>query len=230
MGQDIRLSREQRALAIGRLSATARMQQNAVSQLEEVTAEFFGLNTTDMRCFDMIEHLGPLTAGKLAEESGLTTGAVTTVVDRLEAAGYAHRVRSSVDRRKVLITLTTEARGLAQEVYGPYKYRWVEATDSLTDADLLSIIEYLETAQRIDLEHAALIRERFLGRRATLRQRLDEARKLRDDAKALAKRLKQDVKDRTAAIRRLSEGLDGGEWEKWAWSYEWDDDAWNSDG
>ncbi|EIF00591.1 MarR family winged helix-turn-helix transcriptional regulator [Saccharomonospora glauca] len=69
-------------------------------------AERLGLSATDHKCLDLAMQADkPLTAGALAELSGLTTGAVTAVIDRLERAGYARRVRSETDRRKVYIEL-----------------------------------------------------------------------------------------------------------------------------
>jgi DNA-binding transcriptional ArsR family regulator len=66
-------------------------------------AESAGLHPTDHKCLDLIERFGPLTAGKLATVSGLTTGAITAVVDRLEAHGYVERRRDPKDRRKVIL-------------------------------------------------------------------------------------------------------------------------------
>src|SRR5580658_5836286 len=59
----------------------------AASDFNEGLAKKLKLSRTDMRCLDLIGRLGPLTAGRLAEESGLTTGAVTFILDRLEEAG-----------------------------------------------------------------------------------------------------------------------------------------------
>ncbi len=70
-------------------------------------AEVMGLSTTDEKCLDLaLRSDGPITAGRLAELSGLSTGAVTGVIDRLEKAGYVRRVRDPHDRRKVLVEVT----------------------------------------------------------------------------------------------------------------------------
>ena len=63
-----------------------------------------------MRCLDLIGRLGPMTAGRLAEESGLTTGAVTFILDRLEEAGMVTRRRDTEDRRRVWVEIVPEAR------------------------------------------------------------------------------------------------------------------------
>jgi len=70
-------------------------------------AEEMGLSATDEKCLDLAMRAdGPLTAGRIAELSGLSTGAVTGVIDRLERAGYVRRVRDPHDRRKVLVEVT----------------------------------------------------------------------------------------------------------------------------
>jgi DNA-binding MarR family transcriptional regulator len=64
-----------------------------------------GLNVTDTRCFELMSRYsqGPLTAGDLARATGLTTGAVTGILDRLEKAGLVERYRNAIDRRKVFV-------------------------------------------------------------------------------------------------------------------------------
>src|SRR3954471_6583963 len=56
---------------------------------DQVVADYLGLNRTDARCLDIIERLDGVSAGRLAREAGLSTGAVTTVLDRLPRAGHA---------------------------------------------------------------------------------------------------------------------------------------------
>jgi len=85
---------------------------------DQAVAEAIGLNRTDMRCLDVIQREGPVPAGRLADETGLTTGAITTVLDRLERAGFARRTRDPADRRRVLVELAPEARSGAGDYYG----------------------------------------------------------------------------------------------------------------
>jgi DNA-binding MarR family transcriptional regulator len=68
-----------------------RRSQAATDRYDEAVAEAIGINRTDMRCLDVIQREGPVPAGRLAEETGLTTGAITTVLDRLERAGFGRR-------------------------------------------------------------------------------------------------------------------------------------------
>ncbi|MFE6612769.1 MarR family transcriptional regulator [Amycolatopsis sp. NPDC057786] len=73
-------------------------------------AERMGLSATDHQVLELAgQSPGPLTAGRIAELTGLSTGAVTGVMDRLEKAGLARRVRDTADRRKVLIEVVPGA-------------------------------------------------------------------------------------------------------------------------
>ena len=95
---------------------------------DQVIADYLGLNRTDTRCLDIIERLDGVSAGRLASEAGLSTGAVTTVLDRLERAGFARRVHDPGDRRRVLVELTPAARRELTELYAPL----ADATDTTT--------------------------------------------------------------------------------------------------
>src|ERR671932_2430246 len=93
------------------LLSEVRMSHNATDRFDQAVADALGVNRTDMRCIDVLEREGPVTAGRLAEATGLTTGAITTVIDRLERAGMARRTRDPDDRRRVLVELDPGVRG-----------------------------------------------------------------------------------------------------------------------
>ena len=78
----------------------------------------------------------PMTAGALAAELGLTTGAITAVVDRLERAGHLSRVRDERDRRKVLLRHSSEGRALAEEFFEPVRRRSDVVLDQFSQAEL----------------------------------------------------------------------------------------------
>jgi DNA-binding MarR family transcriptional regulator len=71
-------------------------------------AQRVGLGASDAQFMHLLQLHGPLTPGRLAELSGLTTGTVTGVLDRLEAAGFVRRERNESDRRKVIVKLNEE--------------------------------------------------------------------------------------------------------------------------
>lgn len=67
-----------------------------------------GLNPTDQKCLDFLNRSGSVTAGNLAQLTGLTTGSITSVIDRLENSGYVIRDRDPNDRRRVVIKVVPE--------------------------------------------------------------------------------------------------------------------------
>jgi DNA-binding MarR family transcriptional regulator len=71
-------------------------------------AQRLGLGASDGQFLHLLQVHGPLTPGQLAELSGLTTGTVTGVLDRLEGAGFVRRERDASDRRKVIVKLNEE--------------------------------------------------------------------------------------------------------------------------
>src|SRR5919204_5347290 len=83
-----------------------RVAGNQDSAFDNLAAEVLGVNRTDLHCLNAIENADGLTAGELATETGLTSGAVTGVIDRLERAGYARRVPDPTDRRRVKLDVT----------------------------------------------------------------------------------------------------------------------------
>jgi DNA-binding MarR family transcriptional regulator len=95
-----------------------RRNQVLTQMLDEAAAAYLGINPIDGRAVDVIDQHGRITAGELARELRLSTGAVTALVDRLERAGYARRVRDQDDRRRVLIEVTPVVRELSAQIYG----------------------------------------------------------------------------------------------------------------
>jgi DNA-binding MarR family transcriptional regulator len=80
-----------------------RRMSTAVVMFHQAVAEQFGMNATDFKCGDILSRTGPITAGELARLTGLETGTLTTVIDRLERNGFARRRRDPLDRRKVIV-------------------------------------------------------------------------------------------------------------------------------
>jgi DNA-binding MarR family transcriptional regulator len=131
-----------------------RISGNQDSAFDNLAAERLGVNRTDLHCLNAIENSGGLTAGRLAAEVGLTTGAVTGVIDRLERAGFARRVPDPDDRRRVKLEVTPEFYARADRLWGPLKADW-ESTlaDRFSGAELERIIEFLRATNEIARRH-----------------------------------------------------------------------------
>jgi len=85
--------------------------------LQQVIAEDMGLHVTDAECLDFLMEMGPSTAGALARATRLTTGAITSVIDRLEKAGLVKRGPDPRDRRKVIVTYLGKKEKKSQARY-----------------------------------------------------------------------------------------------------------------
>jgi DNA-binding MarR family transcriptional regulator len=150
-----------RNLLLERLSTAIRVSQNTSEAFDEQVAAMLGINRTDLRGLDILERRGPLSAGELAEAMHLSTGAVTTLVDRLERAGYARRVRDTRDRRRVLVELPPEMRNRAMEFYAPLFFGTARLLEGRSDRELEQMIEFLEQgtamveAELVELERKA---------------------------------------------------------------------------
>ena len=132
--------------------------QSAVDVVDEAAAERLGLNRTDLRVLGMLDRRGPMTAGRLAGACGLTPGAMTTAIDRLERAGYARRVRDLRDRRSVRVEVTPRARRLCTELYGPIGEAGMARLRRYSDVELALLRDFLRAGRRLQEEHAARIR------------------------------------------------------------------------
>ena len=133
--------------------------------LSDTVARLVGLNSTDLECLDLLYLSGPATAGRLASHTGLTTGATTAVIDRLERAGYVRRTRDSHDRRVVVV----EALPAGIKRIEPMYRRLARAMDQLhgdyDDRQLTVVVDYLSRAVDLSATHVAWLQRQPKPRR-----------------------------------------------------------------
>ena len=112
----------------------------------EAVARKVGLNATDTRCLELIARAGgaQVTAGDLGKETGLTTGAVTGILDRLEKAGFVERVRDGSDRRKVFVRPKPEAMRRAAAIYDGFGKAMMKLVSGYQTSELELIHDFLE--------------------------------------------------------------------------------------
>jgi DNA-binding MarR family transcriptional regulator len=115
----------------------------------QAVAARLGINSTDLECLDFLGRRGPMTAGALAESAGLTTGAVTGVVDRLERAGLARRRSDPSDRRKVVIHAVAGAEARITPLFKPMEAAIVDALATFDDPALEILLRFLGDASKI---------------------------------------------------------------------------------
>jgi DNA-binding MarR family transcriptional regulator len=127
---------------------------NQDSAFENLAADRLGVSRTDLHCLNAIENAGGLTAGELAAEVGLTTGAITGVVDRLERANFARRVPDPTDRRRVNIEVTPNFYAQANQIWAPLAADWQKSLAThFTAAELTRITDFLHLTNKVGKRH-----------------------------------------------------------------------------
>ncbi|MGH2588161.1 MAG: MarR family winged helix-turn-helix transcriptional regulator [Dehalococcoidia bacterium] len=125
----------------------------------QAAADRLGMGPTDLLCCAVLSTTGPVAAGRLAELMGLTTGAITGVVDRLEALGYAQREADPTDRRRVIVR---PAPDRVEIDLGGQFARLMRAIaglmPELSDRELSVVIEFIERATPLLREPTARLR------------------------------------------------------------------------
>ena len=152
------MSREKKQLLVDELIHLARAHEAANDAFDEVAREKLGINRTDLRCLNIIENNGPMTAGRLAELSGLTTAAVTSVLDRLERAGYARRVRDQQDRRQVRVEVTPLLAERATPIWGPLGEEARGTLARMSAEELQALMDFYRLGIELNERHIERVR------------------------------------------------------------------------
>ena len=157
------MSREKKQLLVDQLVHVARAHEAANDAFDEVAREKLGINRTDLRCLNIIENSGPMTAGRLAELSGLTTAAVTSVLDRLERVGYARRVRDQPDRRQVMVDVTPLLAERATPIWGPLGEEARSTLSRMSAEELQALIDFYRLGIELNERHIERVRQLDIG-------------------------------------------------------------------
>jgi DNA-binding MarR family transcriptional regulator len=137
--------------------------QDATDEVDEAVAQRLRLNRTDLRCLSVLSQAGAVSASALADAAGLSRGAMTTALDRLEEAGYARRVWDQQDRRAVRVEMTDSAKKEVEVLYGPLAKEGFQLLQKYTTQELVAVLRYLEEGRQLQRAHA----QRILGRNDT---------------------------------------------------------------
>jgi DNA-binding MarR family transcriptional regulator len=143
------MSHEDRKRSLEELPRVLRAFLSASDAFDEALGKVLGLNPTDVRCVDLLDQYGTMTAGALAEVAGLSTGAVTFLLDRLERAGFVRRVRDAQDRRRVLVELIPLARQQIFELHLGLAEAWRASAQHFSSSDLRSILSFLREGAKL---------------------------------------------------------------------------------
>lgn len=127
---------------------------------QQAVADRLGLNLTDVKCLAPLVDGRPSTISEIAERLGLTHGAVTRTVDRLEAAGYVRRDPDPTDRRKIIIVGVPERMREVSELYDGMGQAWRDVLAGCTTAELEFLRGLLRQMREITTVEIAKLRHR----------------------------------------------------------------------
>ena len=124
-----------------------------------------GLSATEFECLDKLGDAGPVSAGQLAEITGLTSGAVTGLVDRLERAGLARREADPNDRRKVIIHAVENREMLDKiiKLYQPVAQYYREIAGHYNDEQIATIVEFMNASIEATEKYGDELRRKMDG-------------------------------------------------------------------
>lgn len=131
-----------------------------IDAVGQAAASVIGINQTDLICLNALFRDGPMSAGSLANAIGLTTGATTTAIDRLERAGYARRRGDPSDRRRVLIEASEEGARQAVALFDGLVDAVARRASAYTDEEVALLLGLIASFRDIVSGYAAELRER----------------------------------------------------------------------
>uniref|UniRef100_E6PXW5 HTH marR-type domain-containing protein n=1 Tax=mine drainage metagenome TaxID=410659 RepID=E6PXW5_9ZZZZ len=140
----------------------ARRHSTAVVLFHHAVSERLGLGPADHKCLDLLRERGPMAGSDLAAITGLTSGAITGVVSRLERAGYLGREADPHDGRKQILRLAME-RSPIHDVIGPLRRDVAESLEDFDVDQLTAIATFLARSTELIYRHAALLRAQKLS-------------------------------------------------------------------
>ncbi|MDR9855129.1 MULTISPECIES: MarR family transcriptional regulator [Paenibacillus] len=116
---------------------------------QQFVAASHGLYNNDLKSVDILRETGPITAGELSKFTGLATGTVTALIDRLEKCGYVRREQDPTDRRRVIIVPEYEHNAEIKNTYSPLHSAMLELASSYNDEELQLITQFIGKASKI---------------------------------------------------------------------------------
>jgi DNA-binding MarR family transcriptional regulator len=148
----------------------------ATIMFHQAVADRLGLHPTDHKCIDLLSSAGTMTAGELAEATGLTTGAITGVIDRLEAAGFLRREDDPNDRRRVILRLVPKRYRDIARLFEPFAAAYAELGARYSERELATIVDFMTRSGPV-LREATLELRRQAGASARAKTKAQRPRR-----------------------------------------------------
>jgi DNA-binding MarR family transcriptional regulator len=144
-----RPSQEGKAELMERLMLALRRSSAAGVLHGQTIARQAGINSTDMECLDLILMSGPATAGEIGRRTGLSSGAVTGLIDRLEKLGLVERTADPNDRRKVVVKVREDRIGPIARPFEPLGKRMQALLATYSREELKLLLDFTERSGEI---------------------------------------------------------------------------------
>jgi MarR family transcriptional regulator, organic hydroperoxide resistance regulator len=140
------MSTRKRDTLVASLNRAVRLFIAGTSFTNQRAADALNLHPTDMQFINLLDLLGPMTPGALANCSGLSSGGVTVVLDRLESAGYVRREANPNDRRSVLVHLQPANQRRIDAKYKGAHEQFAAAAAEFSETELDAILRFFSVA------------------------------------------------------------------------------------
>ncbi len=154
-------SQEKRAQVLGELARELRQFTGLGASFFRAAAARIGITVTDMQVIDVLNLTGPMTAGQLADLTGLTTGAITGMLNRLEEAGLVRRERDPSDGRRVIVRLVPDKDEMQKidSIFDSLGDAWDEMASHYDDELLAFLLEFLKRSNALSRKEIVRLRE-----------------------------------------------------------------------
>jgi DNA-binding MarR family transcriptional regulator len=148
-------SSEDRQALMQQLQFLGQMSSTETALFHHTAASKNGLGITDSKTISTLIQEGPMTAGQLAKRLSLTTGAVTSVIDRIEKAGLAKRIDDPKDRRKVIVKVNGAKLQKMGEMYDSIGDSFQRLLQNYSTQELQFLVDYYKVTIELTKEEIA---------------------------------------------------------------------------
>ena len=195
-------SQQKHAQALGELTHELRQFNGLGTSIFRVAAARIGIAVTDMQVIDILDLTGPTTAGQLADLTGLTTGAITRILDRLEEAELVQRERDPNDGRKVIIRLAKGKDEMhnVRSILDSVGKAWAEVASHYDDEQLSFLREFLKHSNALSRQELARLQEAPLNDEEIFSAPLEDQKSGRLDVSCGISRLRLHADNRMTAL------------------------------
>ncbi|MFG1853765.1 MarR family winged helix-turn-helix transcriptional regulator [Actinomadura geliboluensis] len=146
---------DRREELLAALGQAGREQSNATVMYHSALSARMGLGMTEEKALDLLQRLGPLTAGDLARHSGLAPASVSGLIDRLQAKGFVRRVRDEGDRRRVIVEIDPSRVQAFAELFADFVRGLDEMYAAYGDDELALILDFLRRVTAVQRDATA---------------------------------------------------------------------------